>query len=834
MTSFSLKDLEFVIDNLSGAGANGDYTPPSMQWYDSRVLYMPEGVYYKAGPRANQQYVDLKNAGDYWVLGEPLFFNIDDATFSGTTGSGFLPGGKQTDTWYGVWLVDVGGGPSPVLLPFSSVSSMTNPSGITTIGVGSLTSVSGGVEGYRALSFSNYLWEITDQKLLNILSYASPPESLDGASNTSTDYATPQMTSDTAPSPYVVSYSSIYSGYPGWTAFNRNTGDFWHSASGLPVWLAIDLGYRRLINKYRIAQRVGYHIPQNWTFQGSNDGSVWTTLHTVTGASYPSSPWTDWLTFVATVPYRHYRIYVTQSYSSTYANIAEMHLVEDARYTSSITVEGGQAAPFPGRYFPSVAQSDDSCWFFAGNQQDGGLPSDLWRFDFDSEQWFKISTNTGPSLVQYAALCYDSTSNSLYTTFGWGTTYQVWKCALGEGNTGTWSSLSPGGTNPGVRLMPSYAWDFTRRRLWIYGGRVSTTVQDDLFYYDVAANTWTRPCDGCTPGAKEFVSMVYDPVNDSLILWAGATDTNFTTSTTMHKYNITAGTWSSVSMTGAPAGLAAGGTVYLDGYMYVVGGGTSAYGLSDACYRFKISNSTWEELPRYNSSYIRGNTLAVNPTTSGIYSFHGYDQGSTNRSVENWKFLVNENEWRRVDTSAELSTSSKLLLCPPQSMPSLYLGCVYIESDGGIRPFLKDGWSYTWYNQGSSDKYRIQGYWGTGFSNTGISSVVPPSAYEVKLGVTGGSTSAMNNFRVGLCGNDSGGSLAAGFDSPQTSDRSNEKDRQTVNLCLTWYNENASGSQRYGQTVDYMLSVNQLIRNHFWGNNTTPTAGHFTIAGFLE
>ena len=839
MTSFSLKDLEFVIGNIAGAGANGDYTPPSMQWYGSRVLYIPKGVYYKAGPRANQQYMDLDNAADYWVVEEPLFFNIDDSTFNGTTGSGFLPGGKQVGTWYGVWLVDVGGEPSPLLLPFSPIRNVTNPTGITTVGVNNLTSVSGVVDGYRVLSFSNYLWEITDQRLRNILSYVLPPESLDGASNPSTNYATPPMTANNAPAPYVANASSLYSaGYEYYRAFNRSTGDFWHSVSGLPQWLSIDLGFPKLINKYKIACRSGDHIPYDWLFQGSNDNSSWVTLQSVTDATYGGDLWNpSFYTFTATTAYRYYRFYVTRT-SSTYVNISEVLLVEDPRFCSYIETEGGQASPFPGRWSPSWCVGEGSSWFFGGRDQADTDYNDLWRFDTDTEQFFKISTTGGPPTgVHRAGMCYDPTLNAVFIFCGWasaGVTYQVWKCTLGSDNTGVWEQLTPGGTNPGPRSLDmAYCYDPTRRRFWCYGGW-TTAVQDDLFYYDVPSNTWTRQCDGCPPGARTGCALIYDPVNDALMLYAGGStnDASSLISTNMmYKFTISTSSWSVVTLSNPqPRPRTWQSSCYNDGYWYFVGGYTERG--EDAFWRFKISDSVFEELPRYNASTIRG--VGMSTASGVVYSFHGYDDWSKNRSVENWKFLVEANEWRRLDKTAELSTSSQLLLCPPKSMPSLYLGCVYIDSGGGMRQFLKDGWSYTWYDQGSSNEYRVQGYWGTGFGNTSIQSVVPPSAYEVKLGITGGSTSAMNNFRVGLCGNDAGGSLAAGFDCPLSNDRVNDNYRQTVNLCLCWYNEYASGSQRYGQTIDYMLSVNQLIRNHFWGHNVTPTAGHFTIAGFLE
>ena len=74
----------------------------------------------------------------------------------------------------------------------------------------------------------NYLWEITDQKVLDINNY-EPGQALDGASNSSTAYAIDDMTSATAPGPFVADASSFYNigSYPAWYGFDRNTGSFW-------------------------------------------------------------------------------------------------------------------------------------------------------------------------------------------------------------------------------------------------------------------------------------------------------------------------------------------------------------------------------------------------------------------------------------------------------------------------------------------------------------------------------------------------------------------------------------------------------------------------------
>jgi hypothetical protein len=87
------------------------------------------------------------------------------------------------------------------------------------------------------------------------------------------------MTSDTAPSPYVASADSGTA----WNAFSGTPADWWVS-SGVPGWLQIDLGAAASVASYSF-QSSGTGAPGTWTLEGSPDGSTWTVLDTQTGVT---------------------------------------------------------------------------------------------------------------------------------------------------------------------------------------------------------------------------------------------------------------------------------------------------------------------------------------------------------------------------------------------------------------------------------------------------------------------------------------------------------------------------------------------------------------------
>jgi len=263
------------------------------------------------------------------------------------TGSGIFPHGIQVGS--GTLYITSDG------IRFSDGTQMTTAvSQINISGtVGISTSYSEGIWYIQGPSLSNYVTASTlDTISGNIVSQihtvsgteasqisTAPGRIWDGSYNTSTDYATAQMTGNSSPSPYVASASSESTGYWGgqaFTAFDKESTLFWHSQNGLPNWIQIDLGSSntKVINKYRVLRRSsGDHTPLTWDFQGSDNASDWTTLHSVSNISYTGN-WTAWQTFTNSNSYRYYRFYITAS-TSSYSNIADIQLVEaNIVYTS--------------------------------------------------------------------------------------------------------------------------------------------------------------------------------------------------------------------------------------------------------------------------------------------------------------------------------------------------------------------------------------------------------------------------------------------------------------------------------------------------------------------
>lgn len=130
-----------------------------------------------------------------------------------------------------------------------------------------------------------------------------------------------------------VSASTIINGsYPAWRAFNANptNPDYWYSSTGSSQWLRVNFNAGQVVRRYDITSGhdPGY-TPKVFEFQGSNDGSSWTTLDTRSGGSTPSAYEVRSYTYSNATSYLHYRILVTETFAAAnadYVVIAEMEL----------------------------------------------------------------------------------------------------------------------------------------------------------------------------------------------------------------------------------------------------------------------------------------------------------------------------------------------------------------------------------------------------------------------------------------------------------------------------------------------------------------------------
>jgi len=111
---------------------------------------------------------------------------------------------------------------------------------------------------------------------------------------------------------FTVSASSEFSAsYAAWKPLGNPNADWATSGNSLPIWWQVQLPNPMIIYQFEISRRASNDYLVNFTFNGSNDGSNWTVLKTVTGdlVNYPSpSVLTVNVYDPSYTPYIYYRI----------------------------------------------------------------------------------------------------------------------------------------------------------------------------------------------------------------------------------------------------------------------------------------------------------------------------------------------------------------------------------------------------------------------------------------------------------------------------------------------------------------------------------------------
>jgi hypothetical protein len=158
-----------------------------------------------------------------------------------------------------------------------------------------------------------------------------------------------------------------------------------------------------------------------------------------------------------------------------------------------------------------------------------------------SESWTTISQTNIPAVRSYlihhmAAKSTASNTTDIYLFGGWGATRtnDLLRCTFNVNSPGsvTWTTLKADGTsgNPTGRSGTGMIYDSVNDRLIIMGGYTGSTYLADVWQYSISAGTFTQITPtGTAPGGRELHSIGYDPVNRRAIImggWQGAVGSN--------------------------------------------------------------------------------------------------------------------------------------------------------------------------------------------------------------------------------------------------------------------------------------------------------------------
>jgi hypothetical protein len=156
--------------------------------------------------------------------------------------------------------------------------------------------------------------------------------------------AIPPMTTNSLPSGFVTASSGLGSAY---LAFNRDYSYFngWFSTTINTGWISYQFPTGKIIKRYVIwgggsMAQVSSNVwqPRSWTFEGSNDGSTWTILETVSNFGMPYQSYYASGILPNVTSFTYYRVNVTNTQGGS-----NVPIISEIEMTESTESLGGAA-----------------------------------------------------------------------------------------------------------------------------------------------------------------------------------------------------------------------------------------------------------------------------------------------------------------------------------------------------------------------------------------------------------------------------------------------------------------------------------------------------------
>lgn len=214
----------------------------------------------------------------------------------------------------------------------------------------------------------------------------------------------------------------------------------------------------------------------------------------------------------------------------------------------------------PGRSNFQMAYSGDHEKIVALSNDDG----DTWVYDVPGNRWSRLRIG-GPRRRGDAGFCYDPL-NRMFVLFGGMTDGDVSERFLNDTwvfdlDTNSWREMTPENSPPrcyGCRLV----YDSVNEKLLLWGGNIPSIESklDDWWSYDYPSNTWTRIETEDGPEGRYWHHMAFDPGVGKVVMFGGIPSGMSFGDTWLYDYALNQ--WTEVEPPVSPANRFCGAMVY--------------------------------------------------------------------------------------------------------------------------------------------------------------------------------------------------------------------------------------------------------------------------------
>jgi len=160
---------------------------------------------------------------------------------------------------------------------------------------------------------------------------------------------------------------------------------------------------------------------------------------------------------------------------------------------------------------------------FGGSEWDDDIfYDDTWTYDYSSNTWVELNPTNRPPQRFNPGIAYIADRQAILIFGGYRTPDRhlndTW---LFDVKTDTWREIEPS-NSPTPRSSMGMAYDAKNRRVVLFGGSSNSEYpHSDTWVYDFESNSWTEMHPSVSPKPQYGVGMVYDSLNERILLLEG-------------------------------------------------------------------------------------------------------------------------------------------------------------------------------------------------------------------------------------------------------------------------------------------------------------------------
>ncbi|MHA1198737.1 MAG: Kelch repeat-containing protein [Candidatus Heimdallarchaeaceae archaeon] len=208
---------------------------------------------------------------------------------------------------------------------------------------------------------------------------------------------------------------------------------------------------------------------------------------------------------------------------------------------------------------------------------------------------------------------------------------------------------------PTARAGHSMVYVPTTEEIIVYGGmrdnlNLASSYLNDTWKYSYSNNKWTELNSSIRPSSRSSSSMVYDPVNNRLLLFGGTTfNTRFNDT---WELDLDSYEWKIIDTENAPTKVADAVMVFdeLNEEIFLFGGAYYPQGYSSDSWIFNVNSNVWNKLTVSTHPSSRyGHKMVYSNINDAIYLFGGHAFNTTDTvNNDSWWYNCNSRTWSEI------------------------------------------------------------------------------------------------------------------------------------------------------------------------------------------